>query len=296
MKKCIDVSAWQGEIKLDAWKKIKKAIPCVILRSSYTIQADFLMYKDKCFDANIQAAHGAKMQIGVYHYSQALNEAEAKAEAEFVIKTIKKYKEYISLPVAFDWEFGGRLNSYSAGKRGKQRCAHICDAFCRKIQSAGFTPMVYANLSTLNGYIADDIYKRWLIWVAQYNNRCDYKHPYYMWQYSSGGRVSGIDGRIDMNYIYGQDDVARPSRTEKYPYELPKLPTRGWFTSGDKGAEVMKLQRFLNWYGDYGLRVDGIVGGATMHEVLDYERQEELTPKDGLFGKKCLERAKTVKR
>ena len=59
--------------------------------------------------------------------------------------------------------------------------------------------MVYANLSTFNNYIEDDIYKSWKIWIAQYNKTCDYKHKYYLWQYTSSGKVDGLSGRIDMN-------------------------------------------------------------------------------------------------
>lgn len=295
MQKCIDISAWQGVVPVSTWKKIKKDIPCVILRSSYTLQAQFSLYKDKVFDENIKNAAEAGMKIGVYHYSQAISEAEAKSEAEFTIKVIKAYKDKITLPVAHDWEFGGRLNSSIASKMGKQRCKQICDAFCRQIRAAGFAPMVYANLSTLNSYIASDIYKDWPIWVAQYNSKCDYKHPYYMWQYSSGGSVPGIDGRIDMNHLYGQTAASEPSKATAYPYTLPALPKRGWFSSGDKGEQVRRLQRFLNWYGDYGLAEDGEVGRKTIEAVKRYEGREKLTV-DGAFGEKCLAKAKTVKR
>ena len=290
--KCIDISAWQGDVSANSFKKT--GIPCVILRSSYTSWRGFNLAKDKVFDNNIKNAHKANMRIGAYHYSQAISESEAIKEAQFVIKCLKPYKSMISLPVAFDWEFGGRLNASVAKKLGKQRCRQICDAFCRTILNAGYTPMVYANLSTINAYIASDIYKSWHIWVAQYNSRCDYKHPYYMWQYTSGGRVNGIGGRIDMNYIY----TATPKKkTEKYPYTLPKLPKRGWFSSGDKGEQVRLLQQFLNWYFGYKrLAVDSEVGRKTINAVREYEGIEKLKPIDGLFGKKCLERAREVMR
>ena len=296
-KKCIDISNWQGPVKKIVFIDNKKKIPCVILRSSVTLWKDkFTIEKDKSFEQDIDAAYAAGMAIGIYHYSQAKSETEAVKEAEFCIKIIKKHKDKITLPVAFDYEFGGRLTSGYAKSIGKQRVKQICDAFCRKIREAGFQPMVYANLSTLNGYIASDIYKYWPIWVAQYHTRCDYKHPIYMWQYSSSGRVAGISGRIDMNWLYGQESASKPAEETLYPYELPKLPKRGWFTSGDKGSEVRKLQQFLNWYGDYGLAIDGEVGRKTMWAVRYYEGREKLKPVDGLFGEKCLARAKEVRR
>ena len=302
-KKCIDISNWQGPVKQGVFVSNKGKIPCVILRISVTLFRDKLtIEKDKSFEADIKAAHAAGMAIGGYFYSQAKTEAEITKEVEFCLAIAQKYKSYFTLPIAVDYEFGSRLTANYSGELGKQRVKNMIDLACTKIRAAGFQPMLYANLSTLNGYIASDVYKNWPIWVAQYHSRCDYKHPIYMWQYSSSGKVSGIPGRIDMNWLYGQEIAATPTNAEKYPYELPKLPKRGWFTSGDGGKgssvskeEVKKLQRFLNWYGDYGLKIDGEVGRLTMNAVLMFQGREKLT-KDKLFGPECLARAKEVRR
>ena len=294
MQKAIDISAWQGNVSESGFKKVKKAIPCVILRCSCTTWEGFHLHEDKVFDRNIKAAHSANLRIGAYHYSQAISENEAIKEAKFVIKTLKPYKSWIKLPVAFDWEFGGRLNSHVAKQMGKQRCRQICDAFCRTIRNAGYDVMVYANLSTLNAYIASDIYKSWKIWVAQYAPRCQYKHAIYMWQYSSGGSVSGLSGRIDMNNLYGE--AKKEEEKKLYCGILPVLPHRGWFSSGDSGKQVKLLQIFLNWYFNYDrLEVDGEIGRKTIDAVREYQAIEKLKI-DGGFGKECLKRAKEVRR
>ena len=299
-KKAIDISNWQGPVSEKVFRSNKENIPCVILRSSVTMfKKQLTIEKDKSFEKDIKAAHAAGMAIGIYHYSQAKSESEAIKEADFCLSIIKGHAEKITLPVAFDYEFGRRLTSGYAKSIGKQRVKQICDAFCRRTQAAGFKAMVYANLSTLNGYIASDIYKFWPIWVAQYHSRCDYKHEIYMWQYTSGGKVPGISGKIDMDWLYGYEYKQNPAPEEKgeyYPGPFPKLPKRGWFTSGDKGEEVKKLQKFLNWYGDYGLDIDGEVGRKTMNAVKYYEGREGIKPIDSLFGEKCLARAKTVRR
>lgn len=294
----IDISAWQGAVPQAVFTKMKGKIPDVWIRCSYTSWGSFTLHEDKYFDANIKAALAAGMRVGVYHYSQAVSETEAIREARFVIQTIRMYGSKLRLPVVFDWEFGGRLSAGVAKRIGKQRCKQICEAFCRTIKIAGYEPMVYANLSTLTGYIASDIYKTRKIWVAQYAPKCSYKHPVYAWQYTSGGSVSGIQGRVDMNHVYGSE--TKPSKPEKlttYPGKLPVLPARGWFTSGDRGDQVKLMQLFLNWFFGYErLDPDGEVGRLTMEAVRDYEGIEKLKPIDGLFGEKCLERAKTVRR
>ena len=293
----IDISAWQGAVPQAVFAKMKGKIPDVWIRCSYTSWGSFTLHEDKYFDANIKAALAAGMRVGVYHYSQAVSETEAIREARFVIQTIRMYGSKLQLPVVFDWEFGGRLSAGVAKRIGKQRCKHICEAFCRTIKIAGYEPMVYANLSTLTGYIASDIYKTRKIWVAQYASRCDYKHPMYAWQYTSGGSVSGIQGRVDMNHVYGDTEQKQPEKLTTYPGKLPVLPARGWFTSGDEGTQVKLMQLFLNWYFGYErLDPDGEVGRLTMEAVRDYEGIEKLKPVDGLFGEKCLRRAKTVRR
>lgn len=294
----IDISAWQGAVPQAVFAKMKGKIPDVWIRCSYTSWGSFTLHEDKYFDKNIKAALAAGMKVGVYHYSQAIGETEAIQEARFVINTIRMYGNKLQLPVAFDWEFGGRLNAGVARKIGKRRCKQICEAFCRTIKIAGYEPMVYANLSTLTGYIASDIYKTRKIWVAQYAKKCSYKHPMYAWQYTSGGSVSGIQGRVDMNHVYGSETKPlKPEKLTTYPGKLPVLPARGWFTSGDRGNQVKLMQLFLNWYFGYQrLDPDGEVGRLTMEAVRDYEGIEKLKPIDGLFGEKCLRRAKTVRR
>lgn len=291
--KCIDISAWQGKVATETFMKNKESIPFVILRCSYTSLKSFSLHEDKCFDYNIRAAYNAGVKIGIYHYSQATSETEATKEANFAVKTLNPFKAYITLPVFFDWEFGRRLSAYIAKKLGKQRCGQICDAFCRTIRAAGYKTGVYANLATLNGYLPSELYTRWSIWVAQYNSKCNYKHPYIMWQYSSSGKVSGISGNVDMNIWYGEDPEPVPTST--YPGPFPTLPKRGWFSSGDKGEQVRRLQRFLNWYGGYGLAVDGEVGRKTINSVREYQGREKLKV-DGAFGSESLKRAKIVRR
>lgn len=291
--KCIDTSAWQGVVPVSTWQKNRPKIPMCILRSSWTAQDSFRLSKDKSFDANIKNAYKGGLKVGIYHYSQAISETEARKEAEFCLKTIAKHKGNISLPVFFDWEFGGRLSSSRARKMGKQRCGQICDAFCNTIKRAGYKTGVYANLSTLTAFLPSDLYKRWPIWVAQYHSRCDYKHTHIMWQYSSSGKVSGISGRIDMNWWYGYDPEPIPKKS--YTGKLPKLPKRGWFSSADRGEQVKLLQKFLNWYGDYGLEVDGIIGRKTIDAVRYYQGREKLKV-DGAFGSECLKRARVVMR
>lgn len=89
-------------------------------------------------------------------------------------------------------------------------------------------------------------------------------------------------------------EAAKPSpKKSVYPYTLPLLPPN--LKKGSKGTNVKRLQKFLNWYGNYGLSVDGQFGTNTYNAVRKYQKSERLTV-DGIFGLKSLSKAKTVKR
>lgn len=211
--RAIDISAHQDYISVNQFKQMKaRGITHVIMRSSYTRLASFTLKTDKRFKSNINNAYKAGMKIGIYHYSQALTPTEAKKEAAYTLKQIRPYRSKITLPVAFDFEFGKRFNSNYARKKGRTYMTGVVTTYCEAIRKAGFKPMVYASASVLNRYVdRGKLQAKYPIWVAHYTRNgkaTDYSGSIYMWQYTSSGRLkttSGkniISGRVDMNYIF----------------------------------------------------------------------------------------------
>lgn len=93
------------------------------------------------------------------------------------------------------------------------------------------------------------------------------------------------------------DEIIKKEKVKKKKYSgtFPMLPNKGYFEKGDKGTQVRLLQLFLNWYGNYGLVVDGILGDKTLSAIKNFQASEKLKV-DGLFGKKSLAKAKKVKK
>ena len=190
--KCIDVSYWQGNISKENWEKIKKTCGYAIIRASYTSQVNFSLSKDSKFANNFTNAKAAGLKVGAYHYSQALTVEEAKKEAEYLCKILKDYSP--TYYVAIDYEYGDRLNYKTAGK-----ASDVANAFCDIVKSHGYQPLIYANTSTLNGRLTNPKYP---VWVAQYADKCTYKGSKVLWQYTSSGKVDGINGKVDLSYVY----------------------------------------------------------------------------------------------
>lgn len=190
----IDVSKWNGTID---WEAVKNSgVSYVIIRCGYRGSSQGGLIEDSCFERNIKGATAAGLKVGVYFFTQALDEVEAVEEASMVLELIKGYR--ISYPVFLDVESsGGR-----ADKIDKAARTAVCRAFCETIQDAGYTAGIYANKIWLEKKIDAEELSAYKIWLAQYAAAPTYQGRYDLWQYKSTGRVSGIKGNVDLNVSY----------------------------------------------------------------------------------------------
>lgn len=212
----IDVSVYQGNIN---WSKAKAAgVDYAIIRVAYRgYGSEGNLVPDKNYKANIEGALAAGVDVGIYIFSQATTEAEAKEEASYAISLARGYD--ISLPVVMDFEYyktgEGRL--YNAHLTAAQ-ATKICNAFCRQAEAEGYTGMVYANRSMLQNQMnASDIAVQYPIWLACYPSKASsgsgYSGAYSFWQYTSTGSVDGISGNVDCNFRYIKNP-AKPASME----------------------------------------------------------------------------------
>ena len=102
-----------------------------------------------------------------------------------------------------------------------------------------------------------------------------------------------VDTLEEMGYKNGSEAKSEPKRG--YAGTFPTLPKRGYFANVDSGTQVKNLQRLLNWAADTKLSVDGSVGPKTIEAVKTFQKKYGLA-QDGLFGKACLAKAKTIKK
>lgn len=208
----IDVSMHNKTIDFN---KVKAdGIDFVYVRVGYTgyTKKKLSLNYDPYYQENITNALAAGLQVGVYWYSQALNEEEALQEANMLLNVIGSYN--ITLPVVYDYEFAGvgddgRLDSANLSKA--QMTANSL-AFLNRVSQMGYTPCLYANYSFLKNRVnASQISSIAKIWLAHYNTSTDYPGDYEYWQYTSDGRVNGISGRVDMNVWYQGAQAAVPT-------------------------------------------------------------------------------------
>ena len=192
----IDVSKWNGSID---WNAVKNSgVSFVIIRCGYRGSSTGALIEDPMFRSNIQGATKAGLKVGVYFFTQAVNEVEAVEEASMAVGLIKGYN--ISYPVFLDVESsnGGRGDGINAATR-----TAVCKAFCQTVQNSGYKAGIYANKTWFNTHIETPSLTGYKIWLAQYAAAPSYNRTKYdMWQYSSKGRISGISTDVDMNISY----------------------------------------------------------------------------------------------
>ena len=216
MKKGIDISYFQGNID---FKKVKSdGIDFIIPRCGYGKSN-----KDSKFSEYVADALAAGIEVpGIYHFSYALNEENAREEARQAVK----FAQEAGLPketiIFFDLEY----DSVDYAKRyavnlDKARCIAHTNAFCQEVQNHGYRTGIYANQDYLNRMYDDATIKKYIFWYANWNGGKTPSVKCAFHQWSEKGRVNGIKGNVDMDYYYGGADA--PAKEPMTPEEIDKV-------------------------------------------------------------------------
>ena len=272
----VDVSAYQGTID---WKKVKMAgFDFAILK---IIRKDLTV--DKQFERNYLAAEVAGVTVkGVYNYSYATGIDKAKRDARAVIKTLNGRKTTVWLDVEDKCQKGLGIV-----------LINIINAYKEEIEKEGLEFGVYTGWSFYNSYIKK--YKDKLscpFWIARYGRNNGVLNAVYQpnvenmvgWQYTSKGKVNGINGNVDLDVFYGQV-IEKTLFSNPYP-----MPTRTLYAKkvlgiwACRGDDVKYVQYSLMKQGIISDKeIDGIYGLATAEAVKRFQRMKGIT-QDGIVG------------
>lgn len=187
----IDVSHHQGTIN---WDTVAPQIDFAIIRCGYG--DDLTSQDDRQWVNNVEACTRLGIPFGVYIYSYALTVAEARSEANHVLRLIEGYNP--TLPIYFDLEDSTILDNCST-----TQILNITRTFCQAIEDAGYQAGVYANYNWWTNYLTSSEYDQWDRWIARYSSSTGYSKDYTIWQYTSSGSINGISGNVDLNHWYG---------------------------------------------------------------------------------------------
>lgn len=205
-RKGIDVSEYDGRLDWDSVKR--NGIEFAIIRASW---GHFAV--DEQFRRNVRECERLGIPYGLYHYSYVSNDEEMAEEARGFIRQCKSCKPlypcYIDMEDADGWK---RRRGVS-----DEMDIKVCRYTCLELEKAGFYAGIYASLDWLEHRIDSPRLDRFDKWVAQWGPVNTYNKEYGMWQYTSSGRLSGIDLRFDMDYAY-----------KDYPAIMKRKGLNGW--------------------------------------------------------------------
>lgn len=192
----IDVSKWNKTID---WKKAKEAgVEFAIIRLGYRGSSTGALVEDPYFKKNIEGALDAGVRVGVYFFTQAVTPVEAVEEASMVLTLCKDYK--VSFPMYIDTEGAGG-NGRADNLSVEDRTA-VVKAFCETIENEGHTAGIYASKHWFEKRLYTEELSAYQIWLAQYSREATYEGEYGMWQYTSAGKIDGINTLVDFDVSY----------------------------------------------------------------------------------------------
>ena len=157
---------------------------------------------DPYFAANMKGATASGIPVGVYFFTQAVNEVEAVEEASAVLELIREYR--LDYPVFIDTEGAG--GDGRADGLDPQTRTLVCEAFCRTVVNAGYSAGVYASRNWYNNNLYVNQLENYYIWLAEYRSAPLYQGYYHMWQYTSKGSIDGISGNVDISISYDRGE------------------------------------------------------------------------------------------
>lgn len=209
----VDVSVFQEDID---WAQVAgDGVDFAIIRAGSRSFSTGALRADKNLRKNVNGAAKNGLDVGVYFFSQAVTEAEAAEEAQFLLEQIDGLP--ITLPVVYDWEQvdadldeNGLSRTQDTDGDTVTACAL---AFFHRLEEAGYQGMLYCNGVT--GYFTYDLARLqdYPVWYASYSSTWpNYYYGVDVWQYTDSGTVKGISGAVDLNILPADTEMSLSSK------------------------------------------------------------------------------------
>lgn len=205
----IDISVWQRDINLAQAKA--EGVNFTIIRGAYGNK------KDTAFETLYQRAKSNGLGVGVYWWTRAVNEAQAREEAQILIDNVLRGKQF-EYPIYIDVE------DILLQNLGKAKVDAIITSALTTLEKAGYYAGFYMNRNWYNNYCnGSSLAKRFTCWLAQWSSSEPSGFP--MWQF--GGET---------NYIR-TNKVAGVTCDQDYCYvDFPSIIKNGGFNGYGKGT------------------------------------------------------------
>ena len=182
------------------WNKIAKSVGGVILRLGYRSYGGGVITTDKKYNEFLAQVKSHNIPYGIYFFPTSINEAEANAEADYILKMVSGLN--LSFPIYLDSEIADtKTHNGRSDKLDKETRTRLLKVILDRLKAKGYDCGVYASTSWLNNQLNMSKLNGYKVWVTQYNTVCTYGGSYNMWQYSSKAQIDGVVGNCDVSKL-----------------------------------------------------------------------------------------------
>ncbi len=194
--KVIDVSYYQKDVNWDLFASESDCYGVILRLGYYTTP-------DKKFERNLNELKRLNIPYGIYLFSYATSIEGARKEALFTNNMIDKYDIAPTLGIYYDLE-SWKTKTSSSDKITKNGYNYITKGYVESVKNHvnnNYNVGVYSGRWYAMNRLGKTA-KSYVNWVAEYNSTLKYDGPYLMWQYTSKGSIPGIEGNVDISYLY----------------------------------------------------------------------------------------------
>ena len=257
--KGIDVSEFQGSID---WNKVKAdGVEFAILKFGNIYDYD-ANYKDSKFDTNYKKCQELGIKTGIYIYNYCNTVETLKKGLEWTFAKLGNIK--LDMPIYLDME------DKDIQGETVETLTNQCNEFAKYVKNKGYKAGVYANVNWLKNELNPEKFDKDIsVWVAQYYKECQYTGEYDIWQYTSSGKVDGVSGNCDIDYLYNENIIEKSTNTDTNKKSVDELAQE--VLDGKWGDGEDRKKRLEEAGYDYNAVQDRV------NEILSKDKKKSVT-------------------
>lgn len=191
------ITSDDGDVDFSALRKA--GVEFVMLRVGYRGYESGEINMDANYYNNFQKAKDADLNVGIFFESQAVNEEEALAEAEFVLTNVVEM--HVTYPVVFKMGLVPHVTTRSENLT-KSELSQLANVFCERIKESGLKPMVYGDKYWLLRKLDLTLMNAYDIWLSQEGEKPDYPYEFTMWEYKNAADIEGVSNDIPLSISF----------------------------------------------------------------------------------------------
>lgn len=222
--------------KIDWDELAKSGCEFVILRIGYRGYTEGGLVEDEKFKEYASEAKRVGLKLGVYFFTQSTTVEEAEEEAKYVLEILDGME--LEYPIAYDTEYVNDDNARTNNVEISDELRSLmCIAFCEKIKSKGYYPIIYASENWMRRNMDLKMLSDYEFWAPQYLDENDFLFDFSIWQYTEDGNIPGVEGPVDL-------DISMVDYASFVPQMRQAYLTGGSITTDDsKGVITITTSR-----------------------------------------------------